>query len=428
MSGLAETLGTSWRLLWELPGWSVIALFWLTFVAELPRYFLGVQATAAMLLFRERRRHGPIGPLPRVSILLAGHNEEDAIEKCVRSLRQQTFNDFEIICVDDGSTDATFEIMKRLRREGLVEAAIRLDLRGSKPSALNLAASVARGDVFVVVDCDCSFEPNAIEELLRPLAEDPALAGVAGNILVRNWRKSIVSSLQGIEYLVSISLGKAYADVLGQVACISGAFGAFRRRPWMRVHGMDTGGGEDFDFTVRLRMAGYKVAFARHSICYTDVPDTLYALLRQRHRWERDTFWVRMRKYKRLFNPFRQGFRWTETLHQWDFVLFNLLPTVVFPFYVTWLVTTYGGFGIVLLGSVSIFLLSFDVLFFCCALLVSGHFRYWRLLAFVPLFGPFQSYLMRLDRLYAFATEWIFSRSLRDNYTPQKIRDWATWK
>jgi cellulose synthase/poly-beta-1,6-N-acetylglucosamine synthase-like glycosyltransferase len=327
------TIERAWQLLRELPIGTLLAMLWLTLIVEIPRYFLGLQATAVALLFRDRRQSEPLRSVrQRISLLLVGHNEEASIEKCVRSLRQQTFHDFEIVCVDDGSSDKTFAVMGRLQREGLVNCAVRLQLRGGKAAGINLAARLAKGDIFVVVDCDCSFEPDAIEELIRPLLADARVAAVSGNILVRNWRASVSASLQAIEYLISISLGKAYANHIDQVCCVSGAFGAFRRTAWERVYGMDPGGGEDLDFTIRLRLAGYKVVFARHSICYTDVPETVYALLRQRNRWERDAFWIRFRKFRRITNPFRREFSWRDAVHQWDFVLFNMIPTVLFPF------------------------------------------------------------------------------------------------
>lgn len=418
----------AWRLLSAMPPWSLAALLWLTLLAEVPRYFLGIQATAAALLFGDGRRYGPLPPLPVVSVLLAGHNEAEVIDKCVRSLRRQTFHSFEIVCVDDGSSDATYSIMRDLEREGLVDAVCRLQLRGGKAPALNAAARIARGEIFVVVDCDCSFDDDAIEELLRPLAADPSIAAVSGNILVRNWRRSVIASLQGIEYLISISLGKAFSSALDQVACVSGAYGALRRAAWDSVGGMDTGGGEDLDFTMRIRMAGWRVVFARHSVCYTDVPETLYALLRQRNRWERDCFWVRLRKHRRVFAPRTRPFQWREAAHQWDFALFCLLPTLAFPAYLGWLLASYGEAGLSLLAAVGIALFAFDVVMFFCAVLVTGKPMYWRLAPFLPLFGLFQSYVMRIDRFYAYATEAIASWSLKDNYVPQKVRDLVDWR
>ena len=151
-------------------------MFGIVLLTDAPRYFIGIQATAAAFILRDNRPCGPLPPLPPVSILLAGHNEEGAIEKCVRSLRKQTFNNFEIVCVDDGSSDQTFAIMRRLQSLGLVQSIGRLQLRGGKASASNLAARMAHGDILILTDCDCSFEPDAIEELLRPLATDASVA------------------------------------------------------------------------------------------------------------------------------------------------------------------------------------------------------------------------------------------------------------
>ena len=425
---MLDILKQAWQVLSAMPDWSLFALFWVTILVEAPRHGMGLQATAMALLLRDYRHYGPLEPLPSVSILLVGHNEEDSIEKCVRSLYQQTFSKFEIVCVDDGSSDQTFEIMTRLWREGLVKSVARLQLRGGKASAINLAARVAKGEIFLVIDCDCSFEPDAIEELLRPLASDPKVMAVSGNVLVRNWNASITASLQGIEYLLSISLGRAFSDALNQVSCVSGAFAAFRRSAWEQVGGMDIGSGEDFDFTLRLRMRGHKVAFARHSVCYTDVPVSTYNLLRQRNRWERDAIWIRYRKYSRLMSPFRRSFMWTEALHEWDFLIFNLIPTISFPFYIVWMLKEYGEYGLTLLFVVWLGLFIFDIAAFVSAAIVTGKWVYLRLAPFIPIFGLYQSYVMRLNRFYAYTTELIFSSSLTDNFVPKKARDLIDWR
>ncbi len=423
-----DLIFNAWRLLDSLSGWSFLGMFGMVLLTDAPRYFLGIQATAAAFILRDHRPYGSLPPLPPVSILLAGHNEEDAIEKCVRSLRKQTFHRFEIVCVDDGSSDKTFAIMRRLQSEGLVQSIGRLQLRGGKAAALNLAARMAHGDIFIVTDCDCSFEPDAIEELLRPLAGNASVAAVSGNILVRNWRRSVTTAIQGIEYLVSISLGKTFAGVLDQVCCISGAFGAFRRSAWELVGGMDAGGGEDLDFTIRLRLASFKVVFAKRSICYTDVPETVYALLCQRSRWERDSYWIRFRKYRRLFNPFAPHFVWREAAHQWDFLLFTGLPTLAFPFYLGWLFATFGATGFVLLAAVAIPLFALDLACFAAAALLTNRPVYWRLLPFLPIYGLFSTYVMKIHRLYGYVTEAIASLSLKDNYVPKKVHNLNNWR
>jgi cellulose synthase/poly-beta-1,6-N-acetylglucosamine synthase-like glycosyltransferase len=286
---------------------------------------------------------------------------------------------------------------------------------------------MAHGEIFIVTDCDCSYEPDAIEELLRPLAEDATVVAVSGNILVRNWRRSIATAIKGVEHLLSISLGKTFAGVLDQVCCISGAFGAFRRRAWDGVGGMDAGG-EDLDFTFRLRLVGHKIVFAQRAICYTDVPESPYALLRQRSRWERDAYWLRFRKYGRLFNPFARDLVWREVAHQVDFLLFTGLPTLIFPFYLGWLFANFGSTAFVMLAAVALPLFMMDLACFVVAILVTGRPLYWRLLPFVPIYGLFSTFVMKIHRLYAYGTEAISSSSLRDNYMPRKVNLLIDWR
>jgi cellulose synthase/poly-beta-1,6-N-acetylglucosamine synthase-like glycosyltransferase len=192
---------------------------------------------------------------------------------------------------------------------------------------------------------------------------------------------------------------------------------------------MDAGGGEDFDFTIRLRLAGHKVVFTRHAICYTDVPDNPFALLRQRSRWERDSYWIRLRKYRRLLNPNSHSFSWLETAHQWDFLLFAALPALVFPFYIAWLFASFGiAEASILLTTVSVVLIVLDLASFLAATLVTGRTLYLRLLPFVPIYGLFQAYVMKVHRFYAYATEAALSLSLTDNYVPKKVRDLHDWR
>jgi cellulose synthase/poly-beta-1,6-N-acetylglucosamine synthase-like glycosyltransferase len=251
---------SSWTFLSERSFIELCGLFWFVILLDIPRYFLGFLAvfiTGSVT----RRAQSPIIWPGTASVLIAGHNEAVSFERCVRSLRQQTRKNIEIICVDDGSTDGTGEVLRRLFRHGLIDVALSVKDRGGKSAALNLAASLAKGDALVVVDCDCTFEEHAIERLLAPL-NNKAVGAVAAAVLVRNASNSVVASLQGLEYLFSIYLGRTLQDYFGLVTCVSGAMGAFRRSAWRQVGGMDVGPGEDLDITFRLRQKGYAMRFA----------------------------------------------------------------------------------------------------------------------------------------------------------------------
>jgi cellulose synthase/poly-beta-1,6-N-acetylglucosamine synthase-like glycosyltransferase len=273
---LIDWFNNSMGILLGLPLAGLIGLFWFSLVLEWPRYILTFLPAVIATRAEMQRDPGPMPNVGKVSILIPGHNEADAIEQCVMSLAQQTYQEFEIVCVSDGSTDETYAIMKRLQREGRVDKIAECAIRGGKSSGINLGMRIASGDIVIVIDCDCSFDRTAIEEILRPFA-DPKMGAVGGSVLVRNGDKSITASIQAIEYMVAIQLGRTALDMVGQLAIISGAFGAFRREAFMRVGMMDQGPGEDGDITMRLRLYGYKIGFALRSVAYTDVPTHLFS-------------------------------------------------------------------------------------------------------------------------------------------------------
>lgn len=420
-----QALNTIWSYLAYRPGAELLAFFWLVVWLDIPRYFFGF-VSAVVVRATEEATSPRMAGAGRVSVLIAGHNEEDAMERCVRSLRAQTLADLEIICVDDGSTDRTLAVLAALSRKGLIDQYLSVKCRGGKSAALNLAAERSTGDILVVVDCDCTFAADAVEHLVRPL-QNPAVGAAAGAILVRNASASIMSSLQALEYMFSVQLGRTVLDFLGIVTCVSGAMGAFTRKAWNEVGGMDVGPGEDFDLTLRLRQRGYKIRFAANALCWTDVPETLAAFLRQRRRWERDAIRIRLRKFGFTLNPFSPRFRLAEALHQVEFLIFPLLSSIAFLIYLVMALTIFPQLVPVVLLAVTLLLICLDAVTLFLAAFGLKTWGALRLLPFIPLFAPFQFLIMRNARLFAYVEEMIFSTSRRDNFVPWKVRRWMTW-
>lgn len=424
----SETIQNALDMAQGMPLAGIVSMLWFTLIFEVPRYAMTYIPALFIIWHGRRAKLAPLQNMGRVSVLVAGHNEADAIEKCIRSLKEQTFRDFEVICVSDGSTDETFAIMARLQREGLVDKIAECQIRGGKSSAINLGMRLASGDIVVVIDCDCSFERDAFEELLRPFA-DTQVAAVSGTVLVRNGEKSITASLQTIEYMVSICLGRTALDMFGQLAIISGAFGAFRASAFRHVGGMDPGPGEDFDLTIRLRIAGYKIRYALRSVCYTDVPTSLFNLFRQRARWERDAVWIRYRKYAWTLNPFRKDMPVSELPHQLDFLFFDVLASIIFPFFLVSIFYFYGtSYTLFMLFVLYVITLSIDLFTFVCAVIASGRSYYLKFWPFLMIYGPFKGYVMRFARLYSCTEEWIYSASRSDSFAPPKVNAWIRWK
>lgn len=407
--------------LFNLDAAALVAAFSVSVLLDIPRYTFAFLAVLVSEISGARRRRAKRVRLPAISVIIPGHNEAHCIRRCVLSLREQTVENLEILCVDDGSTDGMAAEICRLRAEGLIDVGLVSRIRSGKSSACNLALSRAGGDVVVIVDADCTFDRDAVENLVLPLL-DPTVGAVSGNIAVRNAGASAIAGVQSVEYLVGISLGKRALDFLNVVACASGAFSAFRKSAVLGIGGMDIGPGEDLDLTLRLRQAGWRVRFAHEAWCLTDVPVTLAGLVRQRLRWERDALRLRLRKHRRILDPRNRGASVADLVHQFDYVVTNLLVTLVFPLYVGWLVLTYGAAAWPILGSVTVGYVLLDLVAFVAALIVVDRPGAVRALPYALMLGVFNAYLLRLVRLAAYAQEWIFRRSYDDDYVPTRVR------
>jgi cellulose synthase/poly-beta-1,6-N-acetylglucosamine synthase-like glycosyltransferase len=397
---------------------SLIALFWFVILFEVPRYTL-VYITAGVLLPFHRRIDAS-AKRPRLTVVIAGHNEASVIERCIRAVHEQSWVPEEIIVVSDGSTDQMTARLRDLRRRGLVTEVHSTGLRAGKSAATNLAIKNATGDIIINIDCDCTLDRYAFENACTPF-NDPEIGAVAGNVVVRNARSSFIAAYQSIEYLVILSLGKRGGNITDQVVCASGAFGIFRRAALDAVNGLDAGGGEDLDLTMRIRKAGWKVRFAPDAICYTDAPETFSAFIRQRFRWERDAIRLRYRKHRDQFSPLSNRLRPLEIIHQLEFLAFDVVAALAMPLYLIWLFSTYGDTAPAILVAAQLGMFAFDLISLCLAAITTPRVLTLRHLLYMPAYSIMNSYYMRIIRLAAYTQEWIFEASYGDSYVPTKV-------
>jgi cellulose synthase/poly-beta-1,6-N-acetylglucosamine synthase-like glycosyltransferase/peptidoglycan/xylan/chitin deacetylase (PgdA/CDA1 family) len=246
-------------------------------------------ARGAMVLALARRHvravrgSRPEGPefLPGVSVIVPAFNEEVGIASAVRSLATSDYPELEVVVVDDGSTDATADIVAAIDspRVTLVRQA-----NAGKPAALNTGITRARHDVIVMVDGDTVFEPDTVRRLVQPLA-DPQVGAVSGNTKVGN-RRGFLGRWQHIEYVIGFNLDRRMYDVARCMPTVPGAVGAFRRQALAEVGGVsgDTLA-EDTDLTMALNRAGWRVVYEEGARAWTEAPATLGQLWRQRYRW-----------------------------------------------------------------------------------------------------------------------------------------------
>lgn len=231
---------------------------------------------------RRRRLDVPVRPeiTEPVSVIVPAYNEAAGIEAAVRSIVAST-HPVEVLVVDDGSTDNTADIVEALDLPGVT--LIRKE-NGGKPSALNAGLAAASHDLVVMVDGDTVFEPETVHALIQPFA-NPQVGAISGNTKVAN-RGGMLGSWQHIEYVVGFNLDRRLFDVAECMPTVPGAIGAFRRDALLRVGGVsDDTLAEDTDLTMALCRDGWRVVYQDNARAWTEAPESLGALWKQRYRW-----------------------------------------------------------------------------------------------------------------------------------------------
>jgi len=262
----------------------------------------------------------------KVSIIVPGYNEEVTAPKTVENLLRIEYPDFEIVFVDDGSRDNTFKNIKELYGNH-PKVKVFTKPNGGKASALNYGIGYSTGDILVCIDADTVLKTDAVSLMVNYFS-DPMVAAVAGNVKVGN-RNNLLTRWQSIEYITSQNFDRRAFDTLNAIMVVPGAIGAFRRDAVQKV-GMFTTDtlAEDCDLTLRLLRAGYKIRTCNEAYAYTEVPETLEMLVKQRFRWTfgiMQTFW---KHHDRMFVRKTPNLGWVVLPNM---LIFQLVLPVLSP-------------------------------------------------------------------------------------------------
>jgi cellulose synthase/poly-beta-1,6-N-acetylglucosamine synthase-like glycosyltransferase/spore germination protein YaaH/peptidoglycan/xylan/chitin deacetylase (PgdA/CDA1 family) len=236
-------------------------------------------------LGEDKRRPVDIDPEtgPLVSVLIPCFNEEKVIVSSVARILESNWSRLEVVVLDDGSTDATAD---EVERHFGSEPRVRLMRfpNGGKALALNRGLDQVKGDIIVALDADTLFPPSTIGRLARWFV-DPKVGAVAGNALVGN-RRNLITRWQALEYVTAQNLERRALAALGAVTVVPGAVGAWRRSALEALGGYPADTlAEDQDLTMAVQQAGWRVEFDPDARAYTEAPETVDGLLKQRFRW-----------------------------------------------------------------------------------------------------------------------------------------------
>jgi cellulose synthase/poly-beta-1,6-N-acetylglucosamine synthase-like glycosyltransferase len=231
--------------------------------------------------------HVDAGFLPPVTLLVPAYNEGAMIQQAIRSLLELDYPGYEILVIDDGSTDDTYARAAELEgRYGGVTVRIVSKANGGKANALNTGIALARSPFILCMDGDSRLSRDTLRRGM-PHFSDPHVGAVAGNVKVVN-RVNMWTKLQALEYIEGLNMARRAQAFAGVVNIIPGPIGIFRRDMLTAVGGYDTDTyAEDADLTLKILTAGWHVVYEDRAIAWTEAPEHLIDLVKQRYRWTR---------------------------------------------------------------------------------------------------------------------------------------------
>jgi len=295
-------------------------------------------ALSGVALFGLRRYMGGVSAAERVyshlqmpvSLVVPAYNEGATIATSIRALLQLRYQHFEVIVVNDGSKDNTLAVLQhefalqpfpeayrvQIRTQpvrGIYRSLKHPNLRvidkenGGKADSINAGINAARYPLFYAGDADSVLEPHSLARVVRPFLEDPHMVACGGTVRIINGctvRGGVIEEVrlprnplalvQVVEYLRAFLGGRIGWSAVNGMLIVSGAFGVFHRETVVSVDGFRADAiGEDMELIVRLhrklseQRRRYRIAFIPDPVCWTEVPEDLGTLARQRRRWHR---------------------------------------------------------------------------------------------------------------------------------------------
>lgn len=245
---------------------------------------------------------------PKVTIIVPAYNEEVDAVSSLENLLNQDYPNYDIVFVDDGSKDNTYNKVKTALGTN-EKIHIYTKPNGGKASALNFGIAHTDAEFVVCIDADTKLRSNAVSMLMRHFFADKEgrVGAVAGSVKVGN-TVNVLTKWQAIEYTTSQNFDRMAYAAINAITVVPGAIGAFRRKAILDAGGLTTDTlAEDCDLTIRVNKAGYRVENENGAIALTEAPEKLGQFIKQRTRWcfgIMQTFW---KNRAAMFHPKYKG-------------------------------------------------------------------------------------------------------------------------
>lgn len=288
--------------------------------------------TVLILAIRARKKEKakeliPLKNSPLVSIIVPAFNEEVNAVSSLNNLLKCTYPNFNIIFIDDGSSDQTLEVVKNAF-ENHPQVTILHKPNGGKASALNYGIGYTDAPILVCIDADTKLKPDAVERMAMHFNNEE-VGAVAGNVKVGN-EINLITRWQSIEYTTSQNMDRKAFSLLNAITVVPGAIGAFRKSAVLEAGGFTSDTlAEDCDLTIRILREGYIISNENGAIAMTEAPESIKQFLKQRFRWTfgvLQTFW---KNRDAIFNPAYKNLGFIALP---DILLFKYIVPLFSPF------------------------------------------------------------------------------------------------
>ncbi len=277
-----------------------VSVFWYEPALETYSIFAAVFVLSRVGISMFYREPADQGYLPTITLIIAAMNEEahiaDTIRHCYRS--RYPHEKMEVIAIDDGSKDKTWEAMSALTKEYSTLKIFRFEKNKGKRHGMAYGAEQATGDVLVYVDSDSYVDPESVYRIVQPFANSK-IGAVSGHVLAVEEKDNFISKMEAARYYISHRIMKAAESVFGAVTCCPGAFSAYRRSAVMRIlpdwlnqtfMGTQATFGDDRSLT-NFILRTHQVIYHSGARCVTFVPNKWSQFFRQQLRWKKS--WAR---------------------------------------------------------------------------------------------------------------------------------------
>ncbi len=298
------------------------ALFFFVFFYPLFMAFFWMMGSIFFFARRERkeRQRPQLEVHPRVSILVPCHNEAVGIRDTVQLLAENNYPNFEIIAINDGSTDKTADILEALLEEVDRLRVVTLSHNYGKAMALKAGAYVSNAEFLMCIDADALLDKNALFWMMQHFITGPRVGAVTGNPRVFN-RRGLLSRIQIGEFSAIVGMVKRSQRNIGNIFTVSGVNACFRKSALHSVNYWSPETvTEDIDVSWKLQINHWEIRYEPRALTWILVPDTIPALWRQRLRWARGGIEAAI-KY------FRNMFKW-ERRRMWSVYVEYLVGTL----------------------------------------------------------------------------------------------------